>query len=118
MLAAASGTLAQAPRMTLDAVTTLTVVLAAAGYPASPKLGGGVVVPCRKDKNSCVFIAGVGATGEGWIASGGRVLAITGTGYSLREARDTAYKRLADIEYDDGYFRRDIGWRELRRQES
>ena len=113
MLAAASGTLDGAAPVKLDAVTALTVVLAADGYPAKPKLGGEVVVPGRKDEDSCVFIAGVAAMGEAWIASGGRVLAVTGTGSSLREARDLAYSRLSGIDYSDGYFRRDIGWREL-----
>jgi phosphoribosylamine--glycine ligase len=117
MLAAASGTLDGAAPVKLDAVTALTVVLAADGYPAKPKLGGEVVVPRRKDEHSWVFIASVGATGEVWIASGGRVLAVTGTGSSLREARDRAYSRLSGIVYADGYCRRDIGWRELMRQE-
>jgi phosphoribosylamine--glycine ligase len=117
MLAAASGTLADSAPVTLDTATTLTVVLAAEGYPATPKLGGKVIVPHRTDETSHVFIAGVGATDDVWIATGGRVLAVTGSGSSLREARDQAYASLACIDYADGYCRRDIGWRELMRQD-
>jgi phosphoribosylamine--glycine ligase len=115
MLAAASGTLADAPCVKLDPVTTLTVVLAADGYPATPRLGGEVAVPNREDDNSYVFVAGVGVNGDIWVATGGRVLAITGTGSSLHEAHDHAYTRLSTIDYAGGYFRRDIGWRELAR---
>ncbi len=117
MFATATGDLAGASIPKLDNVTTLTVVLAATGYPAAPKLGGQVVVPPAADGESFVYIAGMTARDEVCVASGGRVLAVTGVGSSLREARDCAYTRLATIEYTDGYSRRDIGWRELDRNE-
>ncbi len=116
MLAAASGRLAEAKIPMLDPTTTLTVVLAASGYPSAPKLGGEVVVPSQSDENALVFLAGVVTRNGAHIASGGRVLAVTGIGSSLREARDHAYHRLATIRYADGYSRHDIGWRELTRQ--
>ncbi len=116
MLAAASGDLAGVSVPTFDAVATLTVILAGRGYPAAPVLGGQVVIPVTSEDDSIVYIAGMSAKNGICVASGGRVLAVTGIGASLREARDRAYKRLATIDYEDGYCRLDIGWRELSRQ--
>ena len=49
------------------------------------------------------------------VAKGGRVLAATAGGRSLGEARDRAYRALDAIDFTDGFYRRDIGWRELER---
>ena len=50
-----------------------------------------------------------------FVASGGRVLAVTGRGATLAEARAQSYQAVAAIEFADGFHRRDIGWRELER---
>jgi len=117
MLAAASGDLASVSAPRFDPVDTLTVILAARGYPSAPVLGGEVVIPVTAEDDSIVYLAGVALKNEIGVASGGRVLAVTGIGASLKEARDRAYERLATIDYADGYCRLDIGWRELARQE-
>ena len=57
------------------------------------------------------------ATAEGaLVAKGGRVLNVTATGTSLQEARDSAYAAIAEVRFADGFWRSDIGWRELARQ--
>ncbi|UVO54932.1 phosphoribosylamine--glycine ligase [Sphingomonas sp. SUN039] len=117
MLAAATGKLDDVSSLTFDSNVALTVVLAARGYPAAPSLGGSVLGRLSPTDGTLVFMAGVRATTEGLVASGGRVLAATGTGTSLRAARDNAYAALAEIDFIDGYWRTDIGWRELDRQQ-
>ncbi len=47
------------------------------------------------------------------IANGGRVLNITARGGSLLEARDRAYKTVEKIDWPEGFYRSDIGWRAL-----
>ena len=90
-----------------------TVVAAAAGYPAEPRLGAPIVdladvVPGDDDQpRAIVFAAGT----DGQRVTGGRVLAVTGLGADLREARANAYERLDEISFDGMQVRRDIGWR-------
>ena len=47
------------------------------------------------------------------VANGGRVLAATGRGATLAHARERAYALAEAVEWPDGFFRRDIGWRAL-----
>ena len=46
-------------------------------------------------------------------AAGGRVLAATGRGETLAQARDRAYGLVDGIDWPEGFYRRDIGWRAL-----
>ena len=48
------------------------------------------------------------------VANGGRVLGVAATGSTLREARDAAYNAAAAIDWPEGFYRRDIGYRALR----
>lgn len=93
----------------------LTVVLAAKGYPASPRLGATVTGIEHIGAGRLAFLAGVAARGEDLVAAGGRVLALTGLGATVEQAREEAYAGLHEIDFADGYYRRDIGWREVQR---
>lgn len=85
----------------------VTVVAAAAGYPDNPTKGA-AIDDCGIDGiESIRFDAGVR---DGMVA-GGRVLAVTGLGDDLAEARRAAYERLGDIDFEGMQFRRDIAWR-------
>lgn len=87
------------------------VVMAAAGYPTSPRSGDvidGVDRACARPFVA-VYHAGTRATDRGIVSSGGRVLAVTATGSSLREARERAYEAVMDISFEGGFYRRDIG---------
>ncbi|WP_067929932.1 phosphoribosylamine--glycine ligase [Alicyclobacillus kakegawensis] len=99
------------------------VVLAAAGYPDSPrkgdvisfapKLGASVSVPgpglAQGGPEGCiVFHAGTAWEAEGLKTAGGRVLTVTGVGQTLSEARDTAYGGTDGITFAGKYLRRDI----------
>ncbi len=116
-MAAATGNLADFGAVSLDPRHALTVVLAATGYPSKPKTGGAVSSIPAASVESITFVAGVELSGQALVATGGRVLAVTGTGATLQQARDRAYATLGGIDYIDGYSRRDIGWRELKRQQ-
>lgn len=105
----------KAPNLTDE--TTLTVIVAARGYPGTPAKGGRIVgiENAEQVEGVMVFQAGTSMTGKQLVASGGRVLAVTARGRSLGEARDRAYRAIDAIDFADGFCRRDIGWRELER---
>ena len=63
-----------------------------------------------------MFQAGTRASDDGLVASGGRVLAVTATGQFV-EAQADAYRAVDAIDFPDGFCRRDIGWREVARQQ-
>ncbi len=117
LLAAATGQLADADTANFSTDVALTVVLAARGYPAEPRLGGTIGhVPPDAD-HALVFMAGVGSSEAGLVATGGRVLAATGIGATVADARQHAYSALDAIDFSDGYRRSDIGWREMARHQ-
>jgi len=96
----------------------ITVVLAARGYPGEPAKGGRIegLAAANALDGVTVFHAGTKAGPDGAVlADGGRVLAVTGRAPSLAQARDRAYAGVDQIRWDDGFCRRDIGWRVLGR---
>ncbi|MEX1250028.1 MAG: phosphoribosylglycinamide synthetase C domain-containing protein, partial [Hyphomonas sp.] len=95
---------------------TATVVMAAKGYPGP--YGKGSVIRGLKEAGKIggvtVFQAGTDAAPDGTIiAKGGRVLNVTASGDTLREAVDRAYAAVDTIDWPEGFCRRDIGWRAL-----
>lgn len=63
-----------------------------------------------------VFHAGTSLNDKGEVvANGGRVLGITALGKDVAEAQQAAYKAVHQIDWDDAYFRTDIGWRAIER---
>ena len=116
MLATAEGRLALLGDIAFSDDTAMTVVLAAAGYPGTPKAGGAIRgIDAAEATGAVVFQAGTKQSGDTLAASGGRVLAVTATGPDIRAARDAAYRGVDAIDFADGFCRRDIGWRELAR---
>jgi phosphoribosylamine--glycine ligase len=97
--------------------TALTVVMAADGYPGTPKKGGRIegIAAAEAATGAKIFHAGTALAGGVLSASGGRVLNVTGKGASVREAQAQAYAAVDAISFPDGFCRRDIGWRELAR---
>ena len=92
------------------------VVLAAQGYPDAPKKGAAIstLPPAADDLH--VFHAGTARQEGQTKVSGGRVLAVTVLGDSVRMAQKRAYEAVAGIHFDGMQFRRDIGWRALDRK--
>jgi len=97
----------------------MTVILAARGYPGTPASGGLIkeIEAAEQVPGVTVFHAGTASTDSGLIAKGGRVLAVTATADTFANARARAYRAVDQIDFADGFHRRDIGWRELRRNE-
>ena len=93
----------------------MTVVMAANGYPGSYEKGSVIngLEALPEDSSNMVFHAGTTAKDGQITATGGRVLNITARGASLQEARDRAYTMIDGIDWPEGFFRRDIGWRAL-----
>jgi len=95
---------------------TATVVMAAQGYPGNYDKGSVIegVSAANAVEGVTVFHAGtdIGPGGE-LRAKGGRVLNVTASGASLREAVDRAYAGVDAIDWPEGFCRRDIGWRAL-----
>ncbi|UUR09465.1 phosphoribosylamine--glycine ligase [Sphingomonas glaciei] len=117
LLSVAEGRLGQV-RPELSEQHSMTVVLCAAGYPGTPRKGGLVdgIEAAERVPGVTVFHAGTARHGSGALLSaGGRVLAVTALGETLAEARARAYQGVDAIEFADGFYRRDIGWRELER---
>ncbi|MFI7585763.1 phosphoribosylamine--glycine ligase [Spongisporangium articulatum] len=110
LLAAANGTLAAHPPLIWRETAAVTVVLAAAGYPADPKAGDVITgIGAAEGENSWVVAAGVARNADGALVSaGGRVLSVVGTGPTLAAARDAAYAAVARIDLPGGHHRTDI----------
>ena len=71
--------------------------------------------PSRSRASPCSTPAPRSAT-SGLVAKGGRVLAVTAVADSFANARARAYRAVDQIDFADGFHRRDIGWRELQRE--
>ncbi|MBU4568631.1 MAG: phosphoribosylamine--glycine ligase, partial [Alphaproteobacteria bacterium] len=95
---------------------TASVVLASSGYPGSYARGSLIqsVAAANNLPGVTVFHAGTDVDPAGaLVAAGGRVLNVTASGDSLREAVDRAYAGVDAIDWPEGFCRRDIGWRAL-----
>ncbi len=94
----------------------LTVVMAAKGYPGAYQKGTVIrnVESANAIRGVTVFHAGTVQTDNDLVSAGGRVLAVTGEGSDFREARERAYAGVEAIDWEDGFWRSDIGHRALK----
>ena len=95
----------------------LTVVMAAKGYPDEPKTGGAIagLDAASEVEGVTIFHAATKEEGGHLVATGGRVLSVTGQGPDIGVARDRAYQAISRIDFPSGFCRNDIGWRALER---
>ena len=93
----------------------LTIVYAAKGYPGTYEKGSKILGldTISESTNIQVFHAGTKEEENNIIATGGRVLNITARGSSLKEAHRLAYETIEKIQWENGFYRNDIGWRAL-----
>jgi phosphoribosylamine--glycine ligase len=100
------------------ATPALTVVMAAKGYPGH--YARGTVIEGLDEAAAVegvqIFHAGTKAEAGRIVANGGRVLNISATGKTVREAQARAYAAIARIRWPEGFYRRDIGWRAVERE--
>lgn len=117
LIATADGALAHFDLRWTDEAA-LAVVMAAQGYPGAPLKGTAIegLESAAEVEGVMVFHAGTKRDGDRLLANGGRVLAVTGTGKSVREAQRRAYQAIDRIRWPEGFCRRDIGWRAIARE--
>ena len=90
----------------------ITVVLASQGYPGYFKKGSELPSLSKYDQeeNISIFHSGTTENNEKkLISNGGRVLSVTAIGQNIKECRDKAYKTIEDINWKNGFYRKDIG---------
>jgi phosphoribosylamine--glycine ligase len=114
LAATAAGTLAALPPPTWSGDAVICVVLAARGYPQAPETGSTIGLPAEGLGDGVVlFHAGTAMRDGRLVAAGGRVLNVCARGDSLEQARELAYAAIERIDWQQGFHRRDIGWRAL-----
>jgi len=104
--------------VTWDERVALGVVLASAGYPE--RAGKGAVISGLHESlpaNVKVFHAGTACSDGRVVTAGGRVLCVVGMGDTVLQARDAAYQAIRGISWEGMFFRRDIGYRALAREQ-
>ena len=102
-----------------DSRTALGIVMAAGGYPAAYRKGDQITGIDAANGDSCkVFHAGTQLEGEDILTSGGRVLCVTALGETAGAAQKAAYEGVAKVQWLDAYFRTDIGYRAIAREEA
>ena len=95
-----------------------TVIIASGGYPGSYEKGKQItgLDGDREQSNAIVFHCGTSVAEDGRVTtSGGRVLSVTGTGATLREAVDRAYEGVSRISFEGMFYRKDIAHRAFER---
>jgi len=99
----------------------MVVVMASQGYPGSYKKGTVIKKLDKAEQASPsvkIFHAGTALDEDGnLVAVGGRVLGVTAKGKDIEEARARAYNAVDAIDWPEGFFRCDIGWRALRHKQ-
>ena len=113
MLATVNGTLDRVKIVwSRDACTG--VVLASGGYPGDYITGNVISVSGKLEKGVNIFYAGARRREDGQVVTdGGRVLTVTATGRTLKEARETAYRNIQYVNFTGMHYRRDIAAREV-----
>jgi phosphoribosylamine--glycine ligase len=99
--------------MNWNSGASVCVVMAAAGYPGTPRTGDKITG--IEDCGAVVFQAGTGGTFRNLTTSAGRVLGVTASGETLPAAIDSVYAAVDRIHFDGMQFRRDIGRKGLKR---
>jgi len=100
-----------------DRRAALGVVMAAAGYPESPRKGDAITgLPGESPEDVHVFHAGTAEKDGRVVTNGGRVLCVTALGDKVKIAAERAYKVVDQIDFEGAQFRRDIGHRAFGRR--
>ncbi|MBQ0109760.1 MAG: phosphoribosylamine--glycine ligase [Clostridiales bacterium] len=87
------------------------VVMASDGYPAKYEKGFEITIP--ENLSSSVFVAGAKLENGKLLTSGGRVLGVVSVENTLKEAINASYKKVENINFQNAFYRKDIGARAL-----
>jgi phosphoribosylamine--glycine ligase len=116
ILAAAAGGSLGNDQLNWRPEPSVCVVLAAAGYPGTPKSGDSIMgIQEAEATGATVFQAGTKLTNGELQTAGGRVLGVTASGQDLQSAMDHAYQAVEKIRFEGMHFRKDIGRKGLKR---
>ena len=115
LMHATDGTLDQV-ELQWDRRVALGVVMAAAGYPETPRKGDHITGLPAEAEDAVVFHAGTALQGDVTSVTGGRVLCVTALGDSTRTAQQRAYETLRGIHFDGEQHRTDIGHRAIHKR--
>jgi phosphoribosylamine--glycine ligase len=101
-----------------DTRAALGVVMTAGGYPEKYNKGDVIEgLPEKEEDDIKVFHAGTAMKDGKVVTSGGRVLCVTALGSRVKEAQKKAYSNVKKIKWQDVYYRTDIGYRAVEREE-
>ena len=116
-LAACAGKLDQKEAI-YDPRAAIGVVLAAGGYPGDYSTNHPISgLPVDEVAGEKVFHAGTRLEGDTSLTAGGRVLCATALGHTVAEAQQRAYQLAGRIKWDGVFYRKDIGWRAIAREQ-
>ncbi len=117
LVATADGNLAGVVTNWRDEVA-LSVVMAAKGYPGSYDKGSqiGNLDAASEDDGVEIFHAGTKVQDGKTLAIGGRVLNVTARGANVSQAKNAAYEAVRKVDWPEGFYRGDIGWRAVERE--
>ena len=102
-----------------DPRVAIGVVLAAGGYPGDYQQGKPISgLPVEEASGEKVFHAGSQLAGDTIVTAGGRVLCATALGHTVAEAQQRAYQLAGRIQWDGVFYRTDIGWRAIVREQA
>ena len=105
----AKGTLSEA-QIKFAQKSACCVIMASAGYPASYKTGFSITLP---EQDEQIFVAGAQMKDGVLVTGGGRVLGVTEVADTLGEAMKKAYETVEGIQFEQAYYRKDIGQKAL-----
>ena len=116
MASTSEGGLASMPDIDFLPDAAVTTVVAAAGYPESPRSGDDIDLSAVPD-DVIIFHAGTARSSDGDLrTSGGRVVAVTGVAPTFSEAQERSRYGAGLVRFPGAQFRQDIGWRENARR--
>ncbi len=101
-----------------DKRTALGVVMAAGGYPEQYHKGDLITGTETAQTDTKVFHAGTQLKGDHVVTNGGRVLCVTSLGETVYSAQEQAYQSVKTIQWDNAYYRTDIGYRAIAREKN
>ena len=88
------------------------VIMASDGYPEHYEKGFAITMPAETAAHT--YVAGAKLTGGKLLTNGGRVLGVTATAQDLRSAVEKAYTMVQSVQFDNAFYRHDIGQRALK----
>ena len=111
MQACRNGTLAETEVRFSDGAACC-VIMASDGYPEHYEKGFAITMPAETAAHT--YVAGAKLTDGKLLTSGGRVLGVTATAQDLRSAVEKAYTMVQSVQFDNAFYRHDIGQRALK----